>query len=419
MYIFGNSEDERLYGEFTFNRKKQSIYIPLINRNIVSKSFKLYTVTSIPRIVHRRCLEIISRLLNINIFYKKVANRSLNIDIKNILDNIYKNYSVAICVCNNNESGNYILQIMDNNSDIKAYGKLAKRKESAKFIVNENQNIEYLNKLNLESIDIPKIIYFDDINNIIIQSTRNDLKDDKGKLSINHINFFSELYQKTKTSCNFKDSSSYRHILEIKYRFNNEDINRLIDKVLNELINKYNIKKGYYAFHDSNDTTGNRAYFNEHAERLNEVDILRLHRNNLNDLNDIESWGGSAFIKKLENDEYLFYDRITAAEFIIPNEFSDSDIYHYDTDYLYAKVDDICYLLNTQGDIELEEGCVDQTLVGYINSTPIFSNDKYLFYHNSEGEKVNYALNYVTGVGNGKFIVRQDYELGVINLVVD
>lgn len=246
--IFEDNCDKKLYGEFRIPRTGQSIYIPLKNKKVISESFDLYSANHILRRIHKNSIKTLSRFINIKLFYKKIMYLGLNKNIKNILDGIYKDYNIAIYTGIDALNKSYTFQIMDDNANIQAYAKICRFQEGKRFIDNEKQNLEYLKQLNLESIEIPKIIYFDDINNTLIQSTKQNLKKDNGKLSIEHINFFTELYQKTKISYDFKDSSLYRHIIAIKRKFNDEDIKILMDRILDKLMNNYNIKKIQYCF---------------------------------------------------------------------------------------------------------------------------------------------------------------------------
>ena len=242
-----NSEDKKLYIEYKIPMANNSIYIPLENKKIISKSFNLYNVSHIFRKIHKKFIEIMSRLFNIRFFYKKVISRSLSGNIKKIINNINGAYCVAIYVGTECINGKYTLQIMDKDANIIGYAKIAKSENGNKYIINEKETLEYLNKLNLQSGYIPDVVCFDDINSILVQSTKNNLRKDKNKLNIKHINFLSELYQKTKVIYTFKESEAYRHILDIKEDIEDNYI-QIIEKVLYKLIYEFDIKEIQYCF---------------------------------------------------------------------------------------------------------------------------------------------------------------------------
>lgn len=215
--------------------KFKNLYIPLINNRIINRSFNLYNPSRLRGKILKKSINFIVKINKINYLYQSIDYIDIDKTIEKKLENIegYKCHSIYIG--ENYINDIWILQLMNENGDILGYAKLLKDNSKKGQIKNEISNLVNLKNLELKSAYIPEIIYFDENYNIFIESTKDGLKDDRGRLKNSHIKFLNELYQKTNKVYEFNESEFYRKIMNRiesskseKYR----DISRkVLDKV--------------------------------------------------------------------------------------------------------------------------------------------------------------------------------------------
>lgn len=230
VVLFTEEEEKKvLYGKF------KNLYIPLINKKIISKSLELDNDNSLRNRINKKFIITSTKFINTKIMFKEVKKLALNTYINECFKKIngYK-YSV-IYAGMENISEYYTIELIDENGMELGYAKIPQKTQCNKSIFREIEVLKYLETLNLQSANIPKVLYYDECHNIFIQSTKSNLKKDKGNIDIKHINFLSELYEKTNEICEFKESRFYNHLINIKNKTSNEYLIELSNKILNKI----------------------------------------------------------------------------------------------------------------------------------------------------------------------------------------
>lgn len=234
------------YGKLP-NTNGSYIYIPLENKKIIDKSLELYNVSNPIKKVYEIFVKIIIKLTHINIFYKEIVYTDFNDNIKQLLLNIEDFKYAAIYTGDNSVDGTYVLQLMDSNENIIGYLKGPNNISAKEYIIKEKNNLEYLKELNLKNGITPDVIFFDDKNTILIESTENNLIESKNKLDDKHIQFLNELYQKTNKVYKFTESKCYYDITKT-IDILDGDLKILLQKVLNNILEDENLQQVQFCF---------------------------------------------------------------------------------------------------------------------------------------------------------------------------
>ena len=124
---------------------------------------------------------------------------------------------------------------MDADGNILGYGKYPGYNDKNEFVVKEVDNLNYVNTLGIKCARIPRVLLFNKEKEIYIQSTEDNLKNDNGKLSLKHIDFLSELYDKTKLTYKFKDSIIYKELSSISKKTNDAELIDLSNRILKKI----------------------------------------------------------------------------------------------------------------------------------------------------------------------------------------
>lgn len=235
----GDMDNKLLYCRYKIPMTNNIIYIPIDSKKVISECFNMYNASHIFRRLHRYFLKFIFRVVNIGVINKDKVYICLNNKIRDSIDNFYRDYTISIYTGTETIDGSYTMQLFSEDKKIKSYIKIPKYKEGVKFLLLEKNNIEYLNSIGFDSENIPKIIYFDKKVNMLIQGTKDNLRRDSGKLGSMHIDFLSEIYQKSKFECKFEKSDIYKHINLIKEETDDKEIRDLMIEILYILKTKF------------------------------------------------------------------------------------------------------------------------------------------------------------------------------------
>lgn len=218
---FKNIINKNFFGSFYYyalvpSRSDIRWIIPINNRMVSSKSLKLYNPQSLKGIVFKYIASLLSSLgiqfiwgsdRLIIISKSHLQNASLISLAKNLfsVDDVYLAFSTGT-------PGYYrkiTAQIMSSKGKILAYAKIATTKQAQLMLIHEYKILCLLSKLNLQTGNIPNVIYIGklDDNFILIQSppsvkAKNGLK----KIHKTHINFLSEIFNLTITRKPFLES---------------------------------------------------------------------------------------------------------------------------------------------------------------------------------------------------------------------
>lgn len=234
------------YGKFKI-RQGTYLYIPLTSKKVIKKSFELYNPNNIFKIMYKK---IILKLLYEKLYkyiYIDIENYSFNKNIARIVNSMENVKNISVYSGTPGEGCKYTLQIMDNNGDILGYCKIPRNNTSKKYILKEMENINYVNSLNLKKCISPKVIYFDGENNVLVQSSTNDLKKKGNKLEAIHIDFLSEIYAKTRKSKQIINTGFLDKLRELEGNVNNDILKRTIVFLKNS-INKGELSEIEYCF---------------------------------------------------------------------------------------------------------------------------------------------------------------------------
>lgn len=228
--IFSNEDSNNiLYGKF------KDIYIPLINKDIIYSSLDLYNPYSFKGRIGIKFIRIIVKMFNNKLFINKFYNLSIKKDIELELSKVKGYKYCCICEREDNINKDYILQLMNEKGKKIAYAKYPSSLNKSKFVIDEVNNLNYINSLNLKSAKVPKLILYDENKKLYIQSTYDNLKKDNGKLTYRHIEFLSELYHKTNKQYLFKESRIYNSLMNISEKTKDKTIINLSKKILGVL----------------------------------------------------------------------------------------------------------------------------------------------------------------------------------------
>nr|WP_288305906.1 hypothetical protein [uncultured Romboutsia sp.] len=227
-----------LYGKF------KDIYIPLVNKKIICNALNFYNPNYIKGKIYKIIIKIAVKLFNSKFFIKEYNYFFIDKNIEEELEKIDGYKYCAVCKREDNINKDYIFQLMDDDGNILGYGKYPGYDDKNEFVVKEVDNLNYINTLGIQCARIPRVLLFTKDKEIYIQSTEDNLKNDNGKLSIKHIDFLSELYEKTKVVYKFKDSRIYNKLTTISEKTNDEELIDLSTRILKK-INLENIEYCY------------------------------------------------------------------------------------------------------------------------------------------------------------------------------
>lgn len=228
--IFSNEDSNNvLYGKF------KDTYIPLVNKEIVYNSLEFYNPNYLKGKIYKKFIRMMITIFNSKFFINKFYNLSIKKDIELELSKVKGYKYCCICEREDNINKDYILQLMNEKGEKLAYAKYPSSLNRSKFVVNEVNNLNYINSLNLKTAKVPKLILYDENKKIYIQSTYDNLKKDNGKLTYRHIEFLSELYNKTKKQYLFKESKIYNSLINISEKTKDKNIINISKKILEVL----------------------------------------------------------------------------------------------------------------------------------------------------------------------------------------
>lgn len=236
-----NKEGNILYGQL------RNLYIPMVNKKVVLNSVEFYNVYSLKGKLIKILLKVIVYIFgrySYKLFLNNINYRSID---KSIEDDLIKIDGYKYCTIlykEDNINKDYIFQIMDVSGKILGYLKYPSSNKRKEFIYNEIKNLNYVNKLNLQSVKVPKVLLYSSDKDIFIQSTISKLKYDKGKIKENHMKFLTELYSKTNIKYKFEDSPIYKLLINIS----NETKDIELIKLSNAVLNKININEVEYCY---------------------------------------------------------------------------------------------------------------------------------------------------------------------------
>lgn len=225
--VFSNLGSEKiLYGKF------KDIYIPLVSKKIIYKSLDFYNPNHLKGKIYKKVIALFVKLFNSKFFIKEFNYFSIDKSLEEELKKIDGYRYCTVCAREDNINKDYIIQIMDESGNILGYGKYPRYDDKKGFVDKEVYNLNYINTLDLECTKVPELLVFNKDKEFYIQSTKDNLKNDNGKLSIKHIDFLSELYRKTKECYKFKDSRVYKELISISEKINDEELINLSNKIL-------------------------------------------------------------------------------------------------------------------------------------------------------------------------------------------
>ncbi|MDY3959732.1 hypothetical protein [Romboutsia timonensis] len=218
-----------LYGKF------KDIYIPLVNKDIICKSLNFYNPNYIKGKIYKKVISLCVRLFNSKFFIKEYNYFYIDENLEEELNKIDNYKYCAVCAREDNINKDYIIQLMDENGKVLGYGKYPRYDDKKDFVDKEVYNLNYINTLDLECVEVPKLLLFNKDKKFYIQSTKDNLINDSGKLSTKHIDFLSELYRKTKEKYKFEDSRAYNQLINISEKTNDKELIDLSNRVLSKL----------------------------------------------------------------------------------------------------------------------------------------------------------------------------------------
>lgn len=239
--FYDNKENNISYGQL------RNLYIPIVNKKVVLNSLEFYNACSgkgkLIKILLKAIVYIFGRY-SYKLFLSNINYKSIDKSIEDELIKIDGYKYCAILFKENNVNKDYVFQLMDENGKILGYLKYPSNNIRKDFIYNEIVNLNYVNKLNLQSVKVPKVLLYSSDKDIFIQSTMSKLKYDKGKVKENHIKFLNELYSKTNIKYKFEDSPIYKLLINIS----NETKDIELIELSNEVLNKISINEVEYCY---------------------------------------------------------------------------------------------------------------------------------------------------------------------------
>jgi hypothetical protein len=182
--------------------------IPLKNRNLIIASLALYQ----PSLLKAKLIKKMTVLTAKSGLSEVIAKDKIYLQKKdNFIRELFKKDNLHYAIFTGTEGCHrkVTVQVMDEEGNILGYIKVSDNQEIDRILENETEILGDLLRLEIRNGLFPKVIYHGHINdvNILVLDTMKSTKSTfRSKLSDSHVNFLSEIFQKTAQGSKYKES---------------------------------------------------------------------------------------------------------------------------------------------------------------------------------------------------------------------